>query len=56
MQTMIKIPKCHFIFSRTAVLLDMKECASHGSAVEIDRTFNLVGCYLTTMLFTNPIR
>lgn len=43
-----KKTKCHFIFSRTAVLLDMKECPSHGSAVGIDRTFNLGACYLTT--------
>lgn len=51
-----KKTKCHFIFSRTAVLLDMKECPSHGSAVGIDRTFNLGACYLTTMLITKQIR
>lgn len=28
----------------------------HGSAVEIDRTFNLGACYLTTMLITKQIR
>lgn len=32
----------------------MRECATHGSVIGIDRTFNLGACYVTTMVYTNP--
>lgn len=34
-------------------LLEMRECATHGSLIGIDRTFNLGACYVTTMVYTN---
>lgn len=49
-------PQMSFHFLTNSCAVRYERMCLHGSAVEIDRTFNLVDCYLTTMLFTNPIR
>lgn len=49
-------PQMSFHFLTNSCAVRYERMCLHGSAVEIDRTFNLVVCYLTTMLFTNPIR